>query len=168
MEKVGASIRRLAQDMLETMYANNGLGLAATQIGKQEAMCVIDVSPAQTAAREQDGPVVEPGIPMPLIMINPVITEESGEQVGQEGCLSFPEIFVSLACAAAVTVQFADLEGRQQTLQATGLFARAVQHELDHLKGILLVDRMSAVQKVGMAGKLRRLKKMTLELATVS
>jgi peptide deformylase len=96
---------------------------------------------------------------MPLVLINPRIVASSGTQVGQEGCLSFPDIYVQIKRAAEVTVAFTDLEGRERELHGMGLLARAIQHELDHLNAVLLVDRMSAVQKVSVAGKLKRLKK---------
>ena len=82
-----------------------------------------------------------------------------GEQTGQEGCLSFPEIFADVTRAAHVKVEYMDLENRPQTLEGNGLLARALQHELDHLQGVLLVDRMSAVQKFAFSGRLKRLKK---------
>lgn len=96
---------------------------------------------------------------MPLVLINPKIVESEGEQVGQEGCLSFPGIYINVKRFEKVSVQFLDLEGNLQMQEATGLLSRAVQHELDHLEGVLLVDRMSPVQKVANAGKLKRLKR---------
>jgi peptide deformylase len=102
-------------------------------------------------------------VEMPIIMINPKIETMSGEQKGDEGCLSFPEIFVAIKRANEVTVSFLNLQNKEQTINTVGLAARAVQHELDHLNGVLLVDRMSALQKIGVAGKLKRLKKKTAE-----
>ncbi len=148
VEQVDDSIRELASDMLASMYAENGLGLAAEQIGRDEAMCVIDV-PKEDAC----------GLSMPMVLINPEITAEDGEQSGQEGCLSFPGIYVNVVRAARATVDYTDLEGKRQTAETDGLLARAVQHELDHLNGVLLVDHMSAVQKVANAGRLKRLKR---------
>ncbi|MFC1498203.1 peptide deformylase [Verrucomicrobiota bacterium] len=153
VEEIDDGIRQLSQDMLEAMYAKNGLGLAAEQIGRTEAISVIDVKQEDDAAHDN------PNIPMPLVVINPTIIEMSGEETGQEGCLSFPEIYVSIKRAAEVTFTFLDLDGNEQTLKVKGLLARVVQHEVDHLNGFLLVDRMSAVQKVAVAGKLKRLKK---------
>ena len=91
--------------------------------------------------------------------MNPEITAADGEQCGDEGCLSFPEIYVKIRRAADVTAAYTDLDNRRQTVRATGLLARAIQHEIDHLNGVLLVDRMSMVQKAALAGKLKRLKK---------
>jgi len=146
--KVNDEIRTLAKDMLASMYAENGLGLAAEQIGRDEAICVIDVPPDDAC-----------GLTMPLVLIDPEIVKSSGEQVGQEGCLSFPGIYVNVARAELVTVAYTDKQGERQEIQVAGLLSRAVQHEMDHLNGVLLVDHMSAVQKVANAGKLKRLKK---------
>ncbi len=146
-------IKQLSEDMLETMYANNGLGLAAEQIGRTESICVVDVS---------DDPSLEqnnPDLAMPLVLINPEIKEAKGESVCQEGCLSFPEIYVEVTRAEELVVTYSDLKGESREINASGLLARAVQHELDHLNGVLLVDRMSASQKTAIAGKLKRLKK---------
>jgi peptide deformylase len=150
--EVTDAVRAVAREMLEAMYAANGLGLAAEQVGRSEALCVIDV-PAEMQRAES-----EP-VPMPLVLADPEITASRGEQCGQEGCLSFPEIYVDVMRAAEVEVSYTDLANRRRTLRATGLLARAIQHELDHLHGVLLVDRMSAVQKVAVSGKLKRLKK---------
>jgi len=157
VEKVTAEIRGLADDMLRVMRECSGLGLAAEQVGRTEAICVIDIP--KNAQNGSGAPA--PEVPMPLVLINPVITVFEGEQVGQEGCLSFPEIYINLKRAEAVEVSYVDLAGRPASARVSGLAARAVQHEVDHLNGILLVDRMSPVQKVALAGKLKRLKKET-------
>jgi peptide deformylase len=159
-------IRKLAKDMLAAMYAHNGAGLAAEQIGRTEAVCVIDIS-ARSSTEAPAAPPENPDIPMPVVMVNPRIMHAEGEQRGPEGCLSFPELFVDVTRAAEVAVAFVDLRGRQQTVTGKGLFARAVQHELDHLNGVLLVDHMSPVQKVALSGKLRRIKKQAQEAATL-
>lgn len=155
--EVTAEIRQLAQDLLETMYANKGLGLAAEQVGRTEAMCVIDVPPMES----EDGEIVNdnPDVSMPLVLIDPVIVDMRGTQNGAEGCLSFPEIYATVERAEEVTVEFTNLEGLRQSLDAKGLLARAIQHELDHLAGVLLVDRMSAVKRVAVSGRLKRLRR---------
>ncbi len=158
VEKVTDDIRRLARELLSTMYRSAGLGLAAEQIGQTESICVIDVPPDQDKS-DETGLRENPMVGMPIILINPKILEMTGEQTGREGCLSFPDITVTIRRAKEVTVTFTDLDGRNQTLKVQGLLARAVQHEIDHLNGVLLVDRMSAVQRIAVAGKLRRLKK---------
>lgn len=148
VEAVTEGIRTLVRDMLESMYKADGVGLAAEQIGRKEAICVIDV-PKENAC----------GVEMPLVLINPVIRELEGEQCGQEGCLSFPGIYVNIKRAERSIVDYMDIEGKDATVEATGLLSRALQHEIDHLHGVLLVDKMTPVQKVAHAGKLKRLKK---------
>ncbi len=147
---------QLAELMLKTMYEANGVGLAAEQIGRDEAICVIDIPPEaeKTECRPFNAPV-----PMPLIMINPEILDTEGTQRSEEGCLSFPEISAAITRANQVTVSFTALDSARQTITVQGLLARAVQHETDHLKGILLVDHMTPVQKMSVSGKLRRLKR---------
>ena len=148
-------IRKLAADMLETMYAASGVGLAAEQVGRDERMCVIDV-PAD--AERKECVAFNAAVPMPLVLVNPEIKEVSkATQRGNEGCLSFPEIFAQITRANEVAVEYTDLEGERRTVRARGLLARAIQHECDHLEGVLLVDRMSAVQRISVGGKLRRL-----------
>lgn len=160
VEAVTKEIRSLVQDMLQTMYANNGAGLAAEQIGRTESVCVVDVSFADKNRRDE--PPENPGVSMPLVLINPEIVDQKGRLTAQEGCLSFPEVFVRIARAKTVTVRFVDLSGAQRELVVHGLLARAIQHELDHLQGVLLVDRMSHVQKVAVAGKLKRIRSEAL------
>lgn len=157
--RVDTAIRSLVKDLLATMYAYEGIGLAAEQIGRTESICVIDVLAAKAKSRREPEP--EPPMPMPLVLINPTITKAEGEQVGPEGCLSFPDIYIDIRRAEQVQVAYMDLEGDMQTAEATGLLARAMQHEIDHLNGILFIDRMSPVQKIAIAGKLKRLKQET-------
>lgn len=153
--KVDDGIRRLAKDMLETMYAAKGVGLAAEQVGRTERMCVIDVpkDAEKELYRESNAKAVK----MPLVLINPVITKKEGRQRNEEGCLSFPDIGAPITRANEVTVEYLDLEGKPQTATACGLLARAIQHETDHLDGILLVDKLSALQKMSISGQLKRL-----------
>ncbi len=150
------SVRHLVRDMLESMYAAKGVGLAAEQVGRTERICVIDVPhDAEKEARREENAA----IPMPLILINPEIIALEGKQRNEEGCLSFPDIGAPITRADKVTVTFTDLNGVRQTVSARGLLSRAIQHETDHLDGVLLVDRMSAMQKMSVAGQLKRLQK---------
>ena len=162
IEEINEDIRQLAADMLQTMYASNGIGLAGQQIGKALAICVVDV-PQEHDESARGNTQVDPEIHMPLVMINPVITQRVGESTGEEGCLSVPDIVVPVKRAAEVTVEFLDVAGFKQSIHAGGLLARAVQHELDHLNGVLVVDRVSAVKRVALRGKLKRLKKKPRE-----
>lgn len=156
--EVNEEIRRLAKDMLTAMYRSNGLGLAAQQVGRREAICVIDV-PAVRKDAEGREVAENPEVAMPLVLLNPRITAGEGTEGAQEGCLSFPELYVTLKRARQITVEFTNLAGRISVLTVMGLLARAVQHEIDHLNGILLVDRMSATQKIAIAGRLRKLQR---------
>ncbi len=159
VKKINAAVKQLVKDMLETMYSSSGVGLAAEQVGRTEAVCVIDVAPHQDVA-VKDGPRLNPDVVMPLVLINPVIVATSGDVTLQEGCLSFPEIFADIKRPAELSVRFLAPDDKgEQTVCARGLLARAILHEMDHLNGVLLVDRMSAVQKIAVAGQLRRIKK---------
>ena len=149
-------VRRLVSDMLESMYAAKGVGLAAEQVGRTECVCVIDVP---RDMEKEDCRDANTAIAMPLALINPEIIATEGKQRNEEGCLSFPEIGAPITRADKVTVTYIDLNGMRQTITARGLLARAILHEVDHLNGVLLVDRMSAMQKMSVAGKLRRLQR---------
>lgn len=153
--EVTDDIRQLARDMLATMYASRGVGLAAEQVGRTERICVIDVP---VDAEKEECRVANAGIAMPLVLVDPEILESAGQQRDEEGCLSFPGICVSITRADQVTLRYTDLEGQRRTITVRGLLARAVQHEVDHLDGVLLVDRMSAIQRLSVAGKLKRMR----------
>lgn len=154
--EVNDTIRQLAHDMLESMYASKGVGLAAEQVGRTERLCVIDVP---RDAEKEDCREENAAIPMPLVLINPEIIAAEGKQRNEEGCLSFPDISAPITRADKVTVTYTDLNGQRQTATARGLLSRAIQHETDHLEGVLLVDKMSALQKMSVAGQLKRLQK---------
>ena len=158
VERFTPELRKLAQDMLVTMAAANGVGLAAEQVGETCAMCVIDV-PAECERKECVD--FNKAIAMPLVMVNPKITASEGRQRNEEGCLSFPDIGAPITRAMQVTARYQDLDGAEHEITAQGLLARAIQHELDHLDGVLLVDRMSQLQRVAVAGQLRRLQKQS-------
>ena len=154
--EITPEIRQLVMDMLESMYAAKGVGLAAEQVGHTESVCVIDVprDAEKEACREENAAVA-----MPLVLINPEILATEGKQRNEEGCLSFPEIGAPITRADKVTVTYTDLNGVRQTVSARGLLSRAIQHEVDHLNGVLLVDKMSPMQKMSVAGQLKRLQK---------
>lgn len=154
--EVTEEIRQLAKEMLETMYAANGVGLAAEQVGHTESICVIDVPPESDT--DEEGKRENPDVQMPLVLINPKITEASEELYSaQEGCLSFPGIYAPVVRSHEVTVEYLNPEGEACSADVCGLVARAVQHELDHLNGVLLADRMSAVKKVTLKSKLKKM-----------
>lgn len=153
---VDDALRRLADEMLATMRAANGVGLAAEQVGRRERMCVIDI-PADCDEPEDEA--FNAPISMPLRLWNPEIVAQEGAVRDKEGCLSFPGVGGSLVRAAQVTCRYLDADNRPQTITARGYLARALQHEIDHLDGVLYVDRMTAVERLACAPKLRRLVK---------
>lgn len=132
VEQVTDDIRDLAHNMLETMYAAPGIGLAATQVNHHVQLVVVDIS-------EQHNE--------PRVFINPKITARNGEQVHEEGCLSVPGIYADVKRAQEITVEFLDLDGQPQTLTADGLLAVCIQHEIDHLKGIVFLDHLSVLKR---------------------
>ncbi|MBO7721889.1 MAG: peptide deformylase [Kiritimatiellae bacterium] len=151
---VDDTLRRLAGDMLETMRDAKGVGLAAQQVGRKERLCVIDVPEGCDDGADM---MFNAPIAMPLVMFNPEIIAREGSRREKEGCLSFPNIGGTLTRAVQVTCRFIDLENRPQTITARGFLARAVQHEVDHLDGVLYIDRMSAVERLACSGKLKKL-----------
>ncbi len=164
IEKADARIRQLAADMLETMHAANGVGLAAQQIGEALQLTVLDVTEVEDrpSTLKIDGKPVDLAAAMPLVLLNPELALGEETALGPEGCLSFPEITGDIVRSEAVTAKAQTLEGKEIRLEATGLLARALQHEVDHLQGILFIDRMSSAAKVSLASRLKRLQKETL------
>ncbi len=150
------ALRALAADMVETMHKSRGVGLAAQQIGRLERMCVIDIP---DGCEDDDDALFNAPIKMPLVLFNPVILSREGTQCDKEGCLSFPGIGGTVARAHQVTCQYLDIENRPQIINARGFLARALQHEIDHLDGILYIDHLSAVERLSFAGKLKKLAK---------
>ncbi|MCC7300513.1 MAG: peptide deformylase [Verrucomicrobia bacterium] len=158
VKEVTAEIRALADRMLGIMYSQEGIGLAAEQIGHTEAIFVLDVP--VSADKNDQGLPNNPGVKMPQTFINPEIIGESEETaVAEEGCLSFPKLYVPVERPAEVVLRFLDRDGNTQVLNARGLLARAIQHELDHLDGVLLVDHMTPAMKLKNALRLRGIKK---------
>lgn len=153
---VTEELRALADEMLETMSHAKGVGLAAQQIGRLEKMCVIDIP---EGCEEQEDELFNAPIGMPLKLFNPEIIAAEGSQHDKEGCLSFPKIGGSVTRAAQVTCQYLDAENRPQIITARGFLARAIQHEIDHLNGVLYVDHLSAVERLSFAAKLKKLAK---------
>jgi len=159
---IDSGVKKLADNMLELMIQKNGVGLAAQQVGKTIRVFVMYV-PSQYDLDKPDGKRLNPEINDPLVMINPVLQDRKGAQSEKEGCLSIPEIFAPVHRAHEVSVSFLDLHGKQRQIKARGLMARVIQHELDHLDGILFVDRISAIKKIALSAKLKRLKRITEE-----
>ncbi len=146
VERVDDRIRKLAQDMAETMYAAPGIGLAATQVDVHKQVIVIDVSEDKAHL---------------ITLINPQIIARDGEQVCEEGCLSVPGIYEKVARSERVTVRALDLEGKSFTLDAEGLLAVCVQHEMDHLKGKVFVEYLSRLKQTRIKAKLAKQARIT-------
>ncbi|MGO7159489.1 peptide deformylase [Rhizobium johnstonii] len=135
IERVDSDLQRLADDMLETMYDAPGIGLAAIQIGVPRRMLVIDIS------REGEEK-------QPQVFINPEIVKSSDERsLYEEGCLSIPDYYAEVERPAVVSVKYLDRNGKEQTVEADGLLATCLQHEIDHLNGVLFIDYISRLKR---------------------
>ncbi len=145
--EVDAGIRRLADDMFETMYDAPGIGLAATQVNRGERLIVIDVSEKRDT---------------PLCLINPRILSAEGKGEMEEGCLSVPGIYETVERAQRIRVAALDLEGRPFEMEAEGLLAVCIQHEMDHLEGRLFVDYLSPLKRNRIRKKLEKRRRQTL------
>lgn len=148
VEEIDEGIRQLARDMLDTMYDAPGIGLAGPQIGEMKRIVVMDLSKED----EPDAPVV---------MINPEILKFSEETVTtEEGCLSIPELYYDVERPAEVTVRYMDLDGKEHEVEATDRFAICVQHELDHLDGVLYIDYLSRLKRDRVLKKFQKAEKL--------
>ena len=147
LEKVDTNTRKLMDDMLETMYAAPGIGLAAVQIGILKRLVVIDISRDEEKKN-------------PIFLINPEITNQSKQtSVYEEGCLSIPGQFAEIERPAECTLKYIDYHGKEKELKADGLLATCIQHEVDHLNGILFIDYLSKLKKDMIIKKLVKKKK---------
>jgi peptide deformylase len=145
VEQVDSSLRQLVDDMFETMYAAPGIGLAATQVNIHQRLLVLDVSEDHTR---------------PMVFINPEILRAEGHQVYQEGCLSVPGIFADVKRAERIAVKALDRDGQSFELEAEGLLAVCIQHEMDHLAGKVFVDYLSPLKKELVRKKLAKQRKL--------
>jgi peptide deformylase len=141
VEKIDAATRKLIDDMAETMYAAPGVGLAATQVDVHKQILVIDVSEDRSDLR---------------VFVNPEITRREGATVNQEGCLSLPGIYDNVERAESVTVTALDRSGARFTLNASGMLATCIQHEMDHLQGKIFVDYLSDLKQNRVRAKLKK------------
>jgi peptide deformylase len=163
IDEIDDQIRELTANMIETMHAAHGVGLAAQQIGEALQLTVLDISAAEDrpSTLKLDGNDADPKSAMPLVLINPEIELRGETEVGLEGCLSFPEITADIERAQSVIVRAKTLEGGTIQIEAGGFLARAIQHEHDHLNGILFIDRMHSAAKAALSSRLKRLQKET-------
>lgn len=134
IENIDTDIQKLIDNMIETMHSARGLGLAANQVGISKRLCVIDLS-----LKEAEVPII--------VLLNPLIVEKEGNLDAEEGCLSIPGYLTSIKRAEKVFVKGLNREGKELSIEADGLLARALQHEIDHLNGLLFIDRMSPIKR---------------------
>ena len=161
-----AALADLAQAMVETMHEAGGIGLAAQQVGRAIQLCVMDLRRSEDAFEWMlDGGRPPKDLFMPLTMVNPKVVAPKGaeETVMEEGCLSFPEIRGEVWRPDRITVQFQDERGGPHVLACNGLLSRCVQHEVDHLKGVLFIDRMKKEVRGGIDEPVKALAKKTRE-----
>jgi len=164
IESITSEIKKLIANMFETMEQNHGVGLAAQQVGVAKQLTVIDVRAVaadRPSTLELDGQPADVASIMPLVLINPVVTPVGAPATGGEGCLSFPEIFAEIARPETVDVRALDAQGKTISFRCGGLLARAVQHETDHLNGILFIDRMDKKTKAELQPELDELQAVT-------
>src|ERR1700740_1050214 len=159
IDEITEEIRTLAEEMSETMHDAHGVGLAAQQVGESIQLTVVDVSDAENRPSRMwiDGQEGDPKEHMPLILINPQLELGRETEIGPEGCLSFPEITADISRSERVKVKALGLDGKPVSFEAEGLLSRAIQHETDHLNGILFMDRIRSATKVTLGSKLKKL-----------
>lgn len=159
--EITPEVKQLAENMIETMRAARGVGLAAQQVGKAVLMTVIDVAGIEdrpSAMFIQGAPVPVDEF-MPMVLLNPELQLSQDRETASEGCLSFPDMSADITRASGVRCKARLLDGKEIEFDAAGLLARALQHEVDHLNGVLFIDRMNSAAKAGIAGRLKRLQK---------
>ena len=163
VEKLDAEIRQLIADMLETMHAAKGVGLAAQQVGQALQLTVLDVRGAtdRPSTFQREGREEEINTVMPLVLINPEVKPIGESVAASEGCLSFPEIFAEISRPAVAEVRAMNEKWGKIEFRCGGLLARAIQHELDHLNGILFIDRMIRAEMEELKPQLEELQART-------
>ncbi|MBI5464185.1 MAG: peptide deformylase [Ignavibacteriales bacterium] len=168
---------RLVVDMFETMHNANGIGLAATQVGVKKRVIVIDISDVDETKKEEDGsepqagvpsgkepkPKTSPDLPRTLTLVNPEILENEGGWKMEEGCLSIPEVKGEVERPERVRIRYRASDFKEQELTVDGLLARVIQHEIDHLNGVLFIDHASKARRSLMSNALRKIKKGEVE-----
>jgi len=145
VEVFDEELKSFVENMFSIMKSANGIGLAAPQAGDTRRLFIIDLSEHDFDSE-------------PIVFVNPEIELSDGEQMGEEGCLSFPGLFIEVSRPSRVVVKYQDLDGTPRRLEATGLAARAILHENDHLNGVLFIDHLGPSERDMMSGKLRKIK----------
>jgi peptide deformylase len=151
---------RFIQDMFQTMHNASGIGLAANQVGSLQRVIVVDISEVD----EEKYPAESPAAKKPLVLINPEIVAAEGSLVLEEGCLSIPDIRDDVDRPDRIRVRFRNMEFAEQELNADGLLARVIQHEIDHLNGVLFIDRVGTARRKLLTGRLNKVRKGEFEV----
>jgi peptide deformylase len=147
LRRVDGELKEIVREMLELMYGNKGIGLAANQVDLPYRLLVANVT-GDPAARDQE-----------CVLINPVITQRKGQAEDREGCLSFPDLYAAVTRAEKIVVNAYGLDGKEVSYKLSGLYARVVQHEVDHLDGILFIDRLSPANRLAIKDGLAALER---------
>lgn len=159
VKQIDEKLRTFVVNMFETMEEANGVGLAAQQVGVPIQLAIVDVTGVEDRPSTMTiaGEPVDVEEQMPLVLINPEVELGPEKELGTEGCLSFPEITGEIPRSVRVKTRATNLDGEEIEFEATGLLARAIQHEFDHLQGVLFIDRMNSAKKASLAGRLKQM-----------
>ena len=150
-------LARLAKDMVETMHAEAGIGLAGPQVGKDLRIFVMEIPPDMDV--DETGRPLNPEFTGPLVAVNPeIVPEEDDEEEMEEGCLSIPDVRGRVERPMRIRLSYQTVQGEAKTLELTGLAARCAQHELDHLNGVLFIDYLGSVKRMAIKGKLKKIR----------
>jgi peptide deformylase len=168
VKSVNEELVKFAKDMLDTMHKANGIGLAANQVGSLQRVIVVDISDV-VKEQENSGDIDADEIPTearaPLVMFNPLVLQEEGKFVMEEGCLSIPDIREEVERAEAIQVKYKDLKMQERELFADGLFARVILHEIDHLNGVLFIDHLGKMKQKLLKGRLNKMRRGEIEVS---
>lgn len=157
--EVTSDLKTLADDMLETMYAQKGIGLASIQVGVEKRLLVIDIMPTDEESKaevEESLTELEKQTPMPIVIFNPVITKKEGQTTYEEGCLSVPGFYESVARSKYIEVEGLGRDGEPIEYKLDGLLAICMQHEIDHLDGKVFIDRLSPIKSNRIKSKIKK------------
>jgi len=167
ISEITDEIRAFADAMIETMREANGVGLAAQQVGRAVQMAIVDVAGVddRPSVMKVNGEEVKLEEWMPMVLMNPQLELGAEKESGVEGCLSFPDIAAEIPRSIYAKVRAKLIDGRDVEFEAEGFLARAIQHEVDHLNGVLFIDRMSSATKFSLGNRLKRLQQQTKERA---
>jgi peptide deformylase len=161
VREITPEIRTLAEDMLETMYASNGVGLCAVQVGVLKQLIVVDVEWGSSRYASEEATSAPPKAGNPIVLINPELLDHSPElRSYDEGCLSFPGQYSEVERPDVITVEYLDLEGKRRRLTADGLLSTCIQHEIDHMNGVVFVDHISRIKREMILRKMKKAQKL--------